>query len=191
MDLIKQNCCQNCGGDLYQLSDGRWKCRYCSGEYNDQSVEKQVASLKQQFDEIKLEAIANLRGNLYQAVTAKYISNDRIKEICAEIKNYLPDDFLASFYMVATGNNDSELTDYILKMDVESNYDLMSSVIRFLLKSPHPGYMLALSDLIDRTYKGRDLVKYEEFATIFSEENEKVNTGVYETGLPRDVFVAY
>ena len=191
MDIVKQSCCENCGGDLYQLPSGQWKCQYCSTLYDDKNAQAQVDSLRQLLDEAKMETISNLRRNLYDAVNATYISSEKIITICTEIKKYLPDDFHANFYEMAVAASDAELADYILNINIDEHYSSAESILRFLLRSPQPAFMLAVSDLIERAFKGRDLEKYDEFSVMFSTENEKVNRGVYETKLPRDVFVAY
>ena len=191
MELEKQNCCQNCGGDLYQISETEWKCRYCGGIFTDVSVEKHVRTLQQLFDETKIEIVSNLRRNLYDAINAEYFSNEKVISICAELKKYLPDDFLANFYDVAARDNDNELASYIAKIDVDENYSMISIIVDFLIRSLQPRFLLALNDLIERAYKGRDIGIFEKYATAVSVEIEKVESGVYETNLPRDVFVAY
>lgn len=147
--------------------------------------------MRELFDEAKQELINNLRRNLYDAVNAEYISSTDVKNACTDIKKYLPDDFQANFYEVAVSNNVKRITQYIRKIDVEENYDEIECAVRFLIKSLQVEYLLELNNLVERAYKQRDLQLFEKFATQVSVEAEKVQMGVYETKLPREVFVAY
>lgn len=187
---VKQCCCQNCGGDLYQIEDAKWKCRFCGDVFGDAEAEKQAA-LQSLLDITKQEALSNLRKNLFSAVNAEYISDTEICEICAQIKNYVPDDFLANFYFIATKNNVKALTNFIRDIDVNVNYASIDHVVVFLIRSFQKEFHLELTNLIERAYKNTDLIKYEKYSTMMTDEAAKVQMGVYETKLPRDVFVAY
>lgn len=190
MEMVKQSCCQNCGGDLYQVDDVKWKCRFCGDVFCDEDANKQEA-LQSLMDAAKQEALSNLRKNLYNAVNAQYLSNIEICDICNQIKQYVPDDFLANFYSVATGNNVKALTQFIRDIDPVANYSSMDHVVIFLIRSFQTEFHLELNNLIERAYKKTDLFKYEKFSTMMTDEASKVQMGVYETKLPRDVFIAY
>lgn len=128
---------------------------------------------------------------LYDATTAEFISSTDVKNACVELKKYLPDDFRANFYEIAVGNNERRLTSAIRKIDVEANFDEIGNIVSFLIKSLQPGFVLELNNLVERAYKGRDLQAFERFSTEISIQAEKVEQGIYETKLPREVFVAY
>ncbi len=147
--------------------------------------------MQQLFDESKREIANNLRRNLYNAINAEYISSTEIQDICAELKKYLPDDFMANFYSVASGTNIGRIARFIRNLSVEENYEYIGDAITFLIRSLQPEFLLELNDLVERAYKYRDLTLYEKYATDISREAEKVQSGVYETKLPREVFVAY
>ncbi len=190
MELTEHRC-SRCGAELTQQSDTRWKCRYCGATYDDTTAARQTQTMRELFDETKLEIINNLRRLLYDATTAEYISNTDVKYACVELKKYLPDDFRANFYEIAIGNNLKKLTYAIRNIDVEANLDEIDTLANFLIKSLQPGFLLELNNLVERAYKNRDLQKFEAYATAISVEAEKVQLGVYETKLPREVFVAY
>ena len=190
MELIEHRC-KRCGGELKNTDEGRWSCPYCSCVYDEAVVQKNTKSLHEEFDEVKREIVCNLRRNLFDAVNEEYISSEKVRECAAELKKYLPDDFAACFYEVAVGNNVKQLTKYIRKINVEENYSEIECVIRFLIKSLQTEYLLELNNLVERAYKQRDLVLFEKYSTEISLEAEKVEDGVYETKMPRDVFIAY
>ena len=183
--------CRNCGGQLSQQEDRRWRCPYCSSVFEEKSAEKHTEDMSKLFDQAKQEIIGNLRRNLYDATHAEYISSIDVHAACVAIKQYLPDDFQAGFYEIAAGNNVKQLTKAIRKIDVEANIDDIEGIIQFLIRSLQSDYLLELNNLIERAFKNRDLRKFEDYATKVSLEAEKVNLGVYETKFPRQVFVAY
>lgn len=190
MELIEHRC-KRCGGELKNISEGRWSCPYCSCVYDEAVVQKNTKSLHEEFDEVKREIVCNLRRNLYDAVNEEYISSEKVRECATELKKYLPVDFAACFYEVAVGNNVKHLTKYIRKINVEENYSEIECVVHFLIKSLQTEYLLELNNLVERAYKQRDLVLFEKYSTEISLEAEKVEGGVYETKMPRDVFIAY
>ena len=183
--------CQRCGGGLSEIEGGNFRCGYCGAVYHRKSAEENTRRVEQLFDEVKREQIRNLRRNLYDAVNEEYLSSEKVRECAAELKKYLPSDFAACFYEVAVGNNVKQLTKYIRKINVEDNYSEIEYVVRFLIKSLQTEYLLELNNLVERAYKQRDLSLFEKYSTDISVEAEKVEGGVYETKLPREVFIAY
>ncbi len=183
--------CDRCGGNLTAIDSETYKCQYCGKIFHKKEAEEQTKTFRDMFDEMKREHINNLRRNLYDAVNAEYISSFDVKMRCEELKKYLPDDFSACFYEVAVGNNVRQLTKYIRKIDVEKNYDEIECVVKFLIKSLQTEYQLELNNLIARAYEKRDPERFERFCTMLSNEAVKVDGGVYETKLPREVFIAY
>ena len=189
--LIRQQACQVCGGDLMQINEKQWKCKYCGSIYEDQTVEDNIDMLHQLLDEMKIEAIANARKNLYDAINADYISNQIVHECCMAIKQYLPDDFQANFYDTAIGSNGRKIARSIRKINVEEQHNYIENIISFLIRSLQSEYILETNDLIERAYKLRDLEKFNKYATELSVEAEKIEDCIYMTTYPRDVFVAY
>ncbi len=190
MDL-KEHRCKRCGGELIHTEDLYWKCPYCGCVFDDESAKKYAKTLYELFDVNKQEKINNLRRCLYDAVTAENISSTEIYERCKEIKAFFPDDFSASFYEIAVGNDEKRLSHFIRSINVDDHYDEIDIIIDFLIRSLKNEFLLELNDLVDRAYKCRDLELYEKYSTVISQEAEKVESGVYETKLPREVFVAY
>ena len=143
------------------------------------------------FDAAKQETINNLRRNLYDATHAEYISVTDVHDACRAIKQYLPDDFQANFYETAVGNNVKQIAKAIRRIDVEKNIDDIDGIIQFLIGSLESEYHLEVSNLIAKAYETRDPLKFEYYNTLISTEAIKVDMGVYETRIPRDVFIAY
>ena len=190
MELIQHHC-KNCGGELAPYGSDKLKCTFCGTIFDTVSAEKHTKQMKDLFDETKQEAINNLRRNLYNAVNAEYISSTQVHEICVSLKKYLPDDFQANFYDIASGSNVRQITRSIRDIDVEAHYEDLDGAVEYLIRSMQPEYLLELNNLVERAYKMRDLAKFEKYSTEISKEAEKVQLGIYETKLPREVFVAY
>ena len=134
--------------------------------------------------------IVQLNSGLHSGGQSEEEYEANLEKIILFIKKILPNDFLANFYEVATGNNLKALTKSIREINVEENYASIDSIVSFLIRSLQAEYLLELNNLIERAYKSRDLVKFERFSTLVSEESSKVQMGVYETKLPRDAFIA-
>ncbi len=190
MELTEHRC-GRCGAELEQQSDTRWKCKYCGCTYDDSAAVRNTKNMREMFDDVKMELVNNCRRNLFDAVNAEYISTADVKNACAELKKYLPDDFRANFYEIAVSHNERKLTSAIRKIDIEENYEDIEYIVRFLIKSLQTGFLLELNNLIERAFKNKDLRLFEKYATEISVQAEKVQMGVYETKLPREVFVAY
>ena len=188
---LTQHRCKNCGGTLEPFREGKLKCSHCASLFDVESAEKNTKKMQQLFDDVKQEAINNLRRNLYNAVHAEYVSSNDVHEICAAIKQYLPDDFQANFYDIATGSNVRQITDAIRRIDVKTHYEDLDGILDYLIRSMQVEFLLELNNLVERAYKLRDLSKFEMFSTAISQEAQKVQMGIYETKLPREVFVAY
>ncbi len=190
MELIGHRC-TNCGAQLTQQNDTRWKCPYCGCTFDDTAAMQNTQSMKEMFDEAKRETVNNLRKSLFDAINADNISSTDVKRACVELKKYLPDDFKADFYEKAVGTDVRQLRSAIREIDVEEHYDDIEPIVKFLIKSLETEFLLELNDLIERAYKKNDIELYGKYATEISVQAQKVQSGVYETALPRDVFIAY
>jgi len=183
--------CQTCGGELVRGEDGSWICQYCKNSYLDEQANANAELLKELFDEFKLEQIANLRRNLYDAINAQYTDSAEVRRICGEIKKLLPDDFMANFYDVANKEDKKQTAELINCIDPAEHGGYIDGVLNFMLKSFSSEFHLPLVNLVERTYRDKDAERLEYFNTRISEEAEKDNLGVYRTSLTRDCFIAY
>ena len=184
------NVCPRCGGEL-QLNNGVYKCCYCNTTYEVERVNGIKEDLNAILDDVKQEKIASLRRLLWEAVHEKYQSKDKIVKIAQEIRTYLPEDVMACFYEIVNTKSVNEVNDYLNNIDTTINYDLMDLIIEYLLSIVEYGNLLTLNDLIEKTYKDNNLSLYEKYTTCLSEVSSKIEKGIYDLDLTRDVFVAY
>jgi len=184
--------CKTCGAALSQRDAYTWECNYCHNVYSDKSVKEETERLlRTLISEDKCEKVANLRRNLYDALNAEYTDSEEIVRICGEIKALLPDDFMANFYYTANHGTPKEICEAIRAVDVAECASYIDGIVSHIVKSMRSEYALPLQNLVERAYKNTDLQKFEALSTSISEEMRKVDESVYETGVPRDIFVAY
>ncbi len=189
--MKQTNVCPRCGGELQfiEVTD-KYKCTYCNSYFEEEKVINIQAELNKVFDEIKQEKIAHLRQRLYEAINEKYQSKDKIVSISREIRNYLPDDTMATFFE-KLNTNINDINDYLNNIDINENYYLLDLIIENMIKSMEIGNILTLNNFIDNAYKNNDLSLYNKYTSLLSEEAEKLENGIYELNIPRDVFIAY
>ncbi len=187
--------CPRCGGALisHVTAPNLYQCTVCGKEIPAETASKNLQELRRALGEANAAMVNNLRKNLYTAVTAKYISREEVLAAAEAIRRYLPEDFLANFFKVASNGNLRLLNKAINEIDTEAHMDDVGLIIEFLVRSmtADEDCLLALNCLVERAYKQRNLGQYSRYATMISTQAEKVLAGVYETILPRDVFVAY
>lgn len=185
-----RNLCQNCGADLRKVDATHYACECCNTTYSTEKIESYAKKL----DDTKRELISNARKNLYAAISEKYISAEDVHSSCVEIKKYLPDDYQANFYEAFLTMPTTDISKMIRKIDVKENFESIELMLTFLIKSLEQEFILDVAALIERTYKSsgsKNLVKYHEYETKLSIEAQKINDGMYNVNLPRDIFVAY
>jgi len=184
--------CQKCGGELTKNGEV-FACGYCHTSYLSDQIEKEKAALSRILDEQKQEQLANRRHMLWEEIHAEYIDSEMIVNLCSSLRKLKPDDFEARFFEVANSGNSRQINDFLDSIDVDNPEQKfwVEEIVKFMIKSLRAENILALNDLIERAYKGLDLQKYEKYATHVSDEAKKVENGIYEPALPRDVFVMY
>ena len=189
--MIHRNLCETCGGTLERIDETHYVCECCGNMYSAERVEEYVCKMKERLDDAKLEMISTARKNLYNAVTAKYISSEEIHECCIEIKKYLPDDFQANFYDGVVSKTRQEVAKMIRKIDVKKDFDCLETIIKFLICSLEIEFVIATKDLIERAYYRSDKEKYYKYTSAVENEAEKLDNFIYSTTYPRKAFVAY
>ena len=92
---------------------------------------------------------------------------------------------------MANGADKAATVDYINGIDTYENGLYMDLVIGFMIRSLTDELVAPVNFLIERAYRNTDLEKFEKYITELEAEAEKLEGGIYETALPRDVFIAY
>nr|MCR4660687.1 toll/interleukin-1 receptor domain-containing protein [Clostridia bacterium] len=187
---IKYIRCTRCGGDLTKKGEA-YVCQYCNAAFVEDFISQNEKIIEQFLDELKLEKVSALRQQLYEKTHAKYLSRNEILETAKAIRSYLPEDFLARFYESACSKNKQDVIDFIQSIDYEYNYANLDLVIEFMIKNLNSENLLAVSNLIENAYKENCIELYSKFTNAYEKEAEKIDKGIYERIIPRDVFIAY
>ncbi len=170
--------CPRCGGELKKQSYGVFECPYCNRTWEEECVTW--------FDaEVKI-----LVSRRYEETQKEYVSNIELKRICNKILDLSPDDFYSRFYL-ATCKEDAALEEFVATMDIEKHYDNIDEMVEYLIRGLQDRWINAVSMLIEKAYKSNDMEKYNRYRTRFEEIADKVNDGMFDPRIPRDVFIAY
>ena len=196
--------CPYCGCEGHlETRDDKWYCVHCDNVCTDDAAEKAYEKLKANIGaqmagviddallHAKEEEYYNLRSLLWDKVHAKYTDSAAIVSICREIKKLDPHDFLACFFEIANTGTPEELSQFINNISVSDNGMFIETVLDFMIKSLTTELIMPVGYLIERAYKNTDLQKFEDLSTKLEAEAEKVESGIYSTLVPRDVFIAY
>lgn len=188
---INEIYCNICGSRELTRDGDNYVCECCGGIFSAVDYEKQRELLRAVADEEKQKRVAALRVELWQATNAEFVDADKIIELSRALKRELPDDFMATYYELACGDNSKAVSDFLCATDVRKKYDYIPDVLRFAIKTLKRETTLAVSELIGRSYEASDPKLFGEWNDRLQAEAVKVDDGIYDASLPRDVFVAY
>lgn len=195
--------CPVCGEHGLEKRNDEYFCKYCGSTCTDDAAERAYRRLVESMEERlgkaldeafrkeKEERFYALRSNLWEKAHEEYIDSAAIVEICKKIKEIAPHDYVAEFYQVANGAPMKKLIQFLNQTDVAEQALYIERMLEFLLKSLTSELIAPVNYLIERAYKNTNLVKFENYISKLEREAKKVDNGVYETGIPRDVFIAY
>ena len=201
--VLNQHLCPICGGILKSIGNNEYKCEYCGkGPYTYEKVEEDFlesvsAAIDQVFYNIKNEQLANLRHRLYELTKIdKYCNSNAIKNVCEDIKKIVPADFFANFYLVANSGIKTSVNEFIDQIDIEKEYEKLEWAVEFMLRSLQSDNITSMSRLLEKAklyaeQRNIDDKTWIKLVNKFETEVSRINNGIYDVDLPRDVFVAY
>lgn len=201
--VLNQHLCPICGGVLKSVGNNEYKCEYCGkGPYTFKKIEEDFlksisTAIDQVFYDIKNEQLANLRHRLYELTKIdQYCDSNAIKNVCEDIKKIVPADFFANFYLVANSGIKTSVNEFIDQIDIEKEYEKLEWVVEFMLRSLQSDNITSMSRLLEKAklyaeQRNIDDKTWIKLVNKFEAEVLRVNNGVYDVDLPRDVFIAY
>jgi hypothetical protein len=141
----------------------------------------------------KKQHIDNLRQNLLNAVHEEFLDKEAIKLACRELKKFLPQDFQAEFYEVICGGNVNKINNFILNIDLSQNGGYVKEIVEFMCKILKKEYFTSLQNLLDRARVGHYITTdvFGRLNRLYNTQAQKVDDQVFNSSLPRDVFIAY
>ncbi len=177
--------CQCCGEAL-RKRDEIYECRYCGAHYRDDQAEKAAVLLQEILDDFKIEQLANARRRLYETTHEKYPSSQAVIQAAGTVLSLSPEDFMARMYLHSHDSDPHELI-YVLARENVSEWEAKET-FTWLVRSLDFRTVGAVKDFADRHFKGTE--KTEALIRI-EDEAFKLDSGVYDLSLKRDVFLCY
>ena len=190
---MKALVCRHCGSPNL-IQDGSFlKCKHCETTYQIERENKVLEKMRDLIDEAKREKAAELRPMLYEQLQIYPPDSKTIVDICMQIKDCIPDDFVANFYYAANVGYEAGLIKFVNEIDVVANYPFVETCVKYVIRSLTSNLILPVGNLIERASQSGviDVKKYNELQTLFETEAEKVENDVYNPRVPRDCFVMY
>ncbi len=185
--------CQVCGGALDPIGEHNFKCRHCGSIWEKEHIDD-FEKILEKFDvalrEQRAEDLARLARRRYEETRKENVSNTNLEVICNKILNKNPDDFYSQFYL-ATCKDDYSLPNFLNALDVNAHYYAVEQMLEYLIRGLQARWINAVSNLIEKAYKKNDIAKYNHYRTKLDDMAERVEEGIFEPGIPRDIFIAY
>ena len=188
MRLIR---CEKCGLALEQRGD-QYICPGCGAKYAAESARRVADEMARLLDEQKQERVANLRQQLWKEFNEEFYNRAEISRLAKGILNILPDDFFAQFCDLATGKDMHRLNAFLYAADVKAQSVYIWDMFSFLLRPLREETLTAVNDLLSRAREAElDRERFNKYNERLAAEAQKLDAGVYDVTLPRDVFLAY
>ena len=130
---------------------------------------------------------SNAKVNLWKETHKEYLSNENIKKWCDEIKKYSPNDFFANFYEITTFSTVDSICEYLINYLKNNNFVFADEVVRYLIKTIDDPRIIGPTIAILDEAKTID----DKYRNSLNELSLKLDNGVFNVDLIRDVFVCY
>ena len=177
--------CTRCGETLH-CEGGLLKCAYCGATYEKEKAEESAARLEEALGNAKMELVANRKRHLWDVTHEKYPSKEKVVEAANAVISLSAEDFLARIYLHSHDRDPLKLNAILASSKVDPSE--AAEAFRWLLPSLSSRTVGPLHDFVDRHFADRERL---EKVTAIESEAAKISQGIYEPGLPRDVFLCY
>ena len=177
--------CSRCGADLRREGNA-YRCAYCRAEYEDDFEERAAYTLQNALEEAKIERLASARRVLYDAAHVRFPSKDAVLDAARNVLAIYPDDILAKIYVLSHETDPYDLAFLLPGLTLPKAE--ADEVMQWLIPSLHPRLVGPLQDFTMRHYRDEERTRY---LTALEDEAAKLQEGIYEAGLARDVFLCY
>ncbi|MBQ9458294.1 MAG: TIR domain-containing protein [Bacilli bacterium] len=177
--------CQTCGEPL-SLEGEFYVCRYCGSRYKVEDATKFSELLAQTLDEFKIESLAKARMVQYEATRAKYPVKAGVIAAATAVLAIRPEDFLAKVYLRSYDGDPHAMVRLLSHADVTPPEAKIA--LQWLLPGLQPRWIGALRDFVERNLRNEELT---DALIQLEEESAKIEEGIYDASLPRDVFLCY
>ena len=183
--MMEELRCLTCGSPLKQEGDN-YSCAFCGSIFTPRHAEESAAALKSILSEEKAERLANCKRVLWQAVHEKYPSKEKVCDAAKSVLNLKDDDFLANVYLHSHDIEPFRLNVLLASSNVSKPE--ASEAVRWLLPSLTGRMVGPLHDFVDRHFADKERLG---LINEIEAEADKLESGIYEPALPREVFLCY
>ena len=182
---MEHHICACCGGQL-EKRENDYYCPYCRSVFEDDAEERAAVTLAGLLDDQKLEKLSNARRLLFQAAHEEFASNAKVLALAKSVREIYPADDYAILYQTLIEGNVNGVNNYLLRGDM--NMPLVYETYRFVLANLDLRFASALKTMSQRYLNGDEL---RDALTLLEEQVAKLEEGIFEPSLPRDIFLAY
>ncbi len=187
--------CPKCGGKLRENAEGNYSCSFCERVWEkkiDDTFEKILGGVEAAFREQRAADLARLKRALYDAAHKEFISNAELSRLSKDILTHYDDeDFYARFYLSTCEEDRNAFSDFYQGCDLSLRTEDVSDILDYLITGLREEWIPQVSDIIEKAYKNSDTLLYSKYRTKFEQMAQKVNEGIFEPTLHRDVFIMY
>ena len=190
--VLEEYICPVCGSNELEEVNGEFKCKSCgrvfhNAEDKSLNVEKAIIDCLNQF---QLDLYSKAKLNLWREVHRENLSNNDIKKWCDEVQKYSPDDFLSNFYETVTFSDVKTTQRCLSKYTATGDYTFVDEVLSYLIKIVDDSSLINnLTEIINEAPLSDELSgKYQKEIADLA---EKLDEGIFNTDLIRDVFICY
>ena len=199
---MKSYQCKNCGAELVKTDNG-YTCQYCKQIYTEDSLEQAYQKICQTLQSTvqgvvneellreKLERIAYCRQELYKTCMGEYVNSEDVGYWAKQILKQNPEDVQANFFLIASTERWIELNKFLSNFNVQEYAYLLKGFVRYLTNGRFvEKCVLRLNDLISKAFE-ENSEEYKSCHKMILDATENAESGIFDSSLPRDVFVAY
>ena len=144
----------------------------------------------------KQERLLNARANLFAIMNEIWqgiYATDNAEKICDwcfQIKKVAPDDFVANFCEELFGKDRTHVVAFFEKNLMDRSDDEIVFVLRTMVNKLEEAYFTPLDYWIEELQNRKNPL-FNYFHHLYEVEKEKVEKGVYDPDVKRDVFIAF
>ena len=161
-----------------------------------QTERAMLSDLQKELAAGKQEKLLNARANLYAIMNEIWqgiYATDNAEKICDwcfQIKKVAPDDFVANFCEELFGKDRSGVVAFFEKNLMDRSDDEILFVLRTMVNKLDEAYFTPLDYWIEELQNRKNPL-FNYFHHLYEREKEKVERGVYDPEVKRDVFIAF
>ncbi len=187
--------CPKCGGRLKENAEGKYSCSFCERVWEkkiDDTFERILGGVEDILRDQRASDIARLKRALYEQTHREFVSNEEVARLSKDILNHYDDgDFYARFYLAASEESRTALSSFCTELNISEHKEDIPEMLDYLITGLREDWILSVGHIIERAFKSENTDLYSKYRDRFEEMAGRIQDGIYEPTLNRDVFVMY